>query len=105
VYAEDLREKTGMRMKFVYGFPKKIYMSQKDPLAAFRRGPLSRWLPVIQRRGIEKGMPESALLLSWGKPLSIQSRTVLSETVKEYVYGGYIVTIQGESVSAWRRGP
>lgn len=103
IFTEDLQQQNGLRMQFIYGFPKKNYMSQKDPLEAYRKGPSRRWLPVIQKRGIEKGMPEAALLLSWGSPLSVQSMTVLSETVKEFVYGGYTVTIRGDRVSAWRQ--
>ena len=99
-YVVDLKQKRKMRMRFVYGFPGDNYMTRNDPLRDFRESP---WLSSIQKRKLRKGMPERALILSWGQPLSVQSSTSATGTKKIYGYGGHSVTLKEGIVISWER--
>ena len=94
------RSKRKVNMLFVYGFPERSYLSREDPLAKFRK---TRWLPFIKKRKLRKGMPVTALKLSWGEPTSFNSTISILGANEVYGYGGYKVVVKNGKVVRWQR--
>lgn len=83
-----------------YSTPKIVFFT-KDPLAKFRKN--KRLLKAIKDQKIYIGMPEEAMLLSWGRPSSTNSSVGSWGSRNQHVYGSrsYVYTRNGK-VSSWQ---
>lgn len=75
---------------------------REDPLIKFRKQ--KSVIEAINARSIYVGMPEDALVLSWGPPKKINEFDYGSGLRRQYVYyGNQFVYVEARKVTSWQK--
>lgn len=117
-FMDDYGNKNVMPILVFYDYNKKIYsifysdipfadedlsyFLTKNPFAGLEK--YSKYIKLVQNGEIMLGMPEKMLIMSWGKPISINENVGSWGVHKQYVYGdfGPYVYVENGKVTSWQ---